>query len=161
MEEQEKEKAHHGKQANQKLKPYLVLQYLLKETDENHTQTALDIVSYLEDDCGITAERRSIYRDIEEINKAQLALEEGCTIQEAGDMLADDADDDLKLIVYDKAKKGFYVRQRHFDLTDIRLLAECVYSTKFNSEGQSSGFWMWSVTSSATTKPKRSATMHS
>ena len=133
----EKEQAHHGKQANQKLKPYLVLQYLLKETDENHTQTAMEIVAYLENDCGITAERRSIYRDIEEINKAQLALEEGCTIQEAEEMLSDDVDDDLKLIVYNKAKKGFYVRQRHFDLTDIRLLAECVYSTKFISEGQS------------------------
>ena len=133
----EKELPHHGRQPNQKLKPYLVLQYLLRETDENHIQKATEIVAYLEQDRGITAERRSIYRDIEEINKAQLALEEGCTIQEAEEMLADDPDDELKLIVYDKAKKGFYVRQRHFDLTDIRLLAECVYSTKFISEGQS------------------------
>ena len=134
---EEKEKAHHGKQVNQKLKPYLVLQYLLRETDENHIQKATEIVAYLEQDRGITAERRSIYRDIEEINKAQLALEEGCTIQEAEEMLADDPDDEMKLIVYDKAKKGFYVRQRHFDLTDMRLLAECVFSTKFISEGQS------------------------
>ena len=128
--------AHHGKQANQKLKPYLVLQYLLRETDENHLVTADNIVSYLELDCGITAERRSIYKDIEEINKANLLIEEECTIQEAEEMLKNDAAGDLKLIVYDKSKKGFYVRQRHFDLTDIRLLAECVYSTKFIAEGQ-------------------------
>ena len=130
------EKAHHGKQSNQKLKPYLVLQYLLRETDENHLVTADNIVSYLELDCGITAERRSIYKDIEEINKANLIIEEECTIQEAEEMLKDDAAGDLKLIVYDKSKQGFYVRQRHFDLTDIRLLAECVYSTKFIAEGQ-------------------------
>ncbi len=42
------------------MKPYLVMQYLLKYSDENHTVTALDIVAYLEENCGITAERRSI-----------------------------------------------------------------------------------------------------
>ena len=32
----------HGKKPNQKLKPYVVLQYLLKRTDENHAiQSAL------------------------------------------------------------------------------------------------------------------------
>ena len=41
-----------------------------------------------------------------------------------------------KLVVYDKSKKGFYVRQRHYQPQDIRLLAECVYSAKFLSAGQ-------------------------
>ena len=58
--------AKHGKQTNQKLKPYVVLQYLLKYSDENNTKSAYDIIGYLED-CGISAERRSIYRDIEDI----------------------------------------------------------------------------------------------
>lgn len=60
--------AKHGKQTNQKLKPYVVLQYLLKYSDENNTKSAYDIIGYLED-CGISAERRSIYRDIEDINR--------------------------------------------------------------------------------------------
>nr|QGT50980.1 transcriptional regulator [uncultured Firmicutes bacterium] len=127
--------AKHGKQFNQKMKPYLVLQYLLKNSDADHPRTSFDIIGYLEE-CGITAERRSIYRDIEEINKANLILEEDCTIDEAEEQLCEDEYNELKLIVYDKAKKGFYVRQRHFDLNDIRLLAECVYSTKFIAEGQ-------------------------
>ena len=59
----EKKPAQHGKKPNQKVKPYVVLQYLLKYTDENHVATALDICAYLEE-CGIFAERRSIYRDI-------------------------------------------------------------------------------------------------
>ena len=128
-------KPEHGKKPNQKIKPYVVLQYLLKNSDENNTKSAYDIIDFLEL-CGISAERRSIYRDIEEINKVALMLEEECTIEEAEDMLFDDEEDDLKLVIYDKHKKGFYVRQRHFDVEDIRLLAECVYSAKFIAEGQ-------------------------
>ena len=128
--------AKHGKKPNQKLKPYVVLQYLLKYTDENNVATAFDIIGYLKEDCDIDAERRSIYRDIEEINTVALMLEEECTIGEATAMLADDEDGELKLVVYDKKKKGFYVRQRKYDLNDIRLLAECVYSSKFISQGQ-------------------------
>ena len=130
-----KDEPKHGKQVNQKIKPYIVLQFLLRNTDEEHTVTAFDVVSYLQE-CGISAERRSIYRDIEEINKVSLMLEENCTIFEAEEMLLDDEDDELKLVVYNKTKKGFYVRQRHFDLNDIRLLAESIYSSKFLTEAQ-------------------------
>ena len=132
----EEKPAQHGKKPNQKLKPYVVLQYLLKYTDENNVATAFDIIGYLKEDCDIDAERRSIYRDIEEINTVALMLEEECTIGQAAQMLADDEDGELKLVVYDKKKKGFYVRQRKYDLNDIRLLAECVYSSKFISQGQ-------------------------
>ena len=58
-----------GKSANQKLKTYLVMQFLLRNTDERHPALMQDILEYLCEDCGIEAERRSIYRDIEDINK--------------------------------------------------------------------------------------------
>jgi len=58
-------------------------------------------------------------------------LEEECRIETAAEMLKAEDGEDLKLVVYDEHKKGFYIRQRHFDLNDIRLLAECVYSAKF------------------------------
>lgn len=125
--------AHHGKRANQKIKPYVVLQYLLKYSDEDHPQTAYDIIGFLEEH-GIEAERRSIYTDIREINKVALMLEADCSIDEAHEMLEDD--DSQKLVIYDPHRKGFYVNQRHFDLNDMRLLAECVYAAKFVSEGQ-------------------------
>ena len=105
-------KSHKGKQPNQKLKPYLVLQYLLKYS-----------------------ERRSIYSDIEEINKAMLIIEEEITAEEAEEMLAEEDAD--RYVVYDKSKKGFYVRQRHYTFDDIRLLAEAIYSAKFLTEKQS------------------------
>ena len=97
--------AKHGKQINQKIKPYVVLQFLLKFSDENNVCSAFDIIAFLED-CGLSAERRSIYRDIEEINKVSLMLENECSIDEAEEMLLDDEDDELKLVVYDKNKKG-------------------------------------------------------
>ena len=124
----------HGKKNNQKLKPYLVLQHLLRHTDENHVLDAYEIVSYLQDECGIYAERRSIYRDIDEINKAMLVLEYGINVHEAEERLQENEDE--KVIIYDKGKKGFYTKQRHYDSDDIRLLAECVYSAKFLSAGQ-------------------------
>lgn len=128
--------AEHGKKSNQKLKPYIVLQYLLKATDENHVATAYDIIAFLEE-CGITAERRSIYRDIEDINKVLWLMENtDRTIADAEEAIAADENGEEKIVIYDKSRKGFYVRQRHFDLNDIRLLAECVYSAKFIAQGQ-------------------------
>ena len=35
--------AEHGKRNNHKMKPYFVLQYLLKNSDANHTKSAYDI----------------------------------------------------------------------------------------------------------------------
>ncbi len=129
-------KAKHGKQNNQKMKPYLVMQYLLKHTDENNVITADNIVSYLDVDCSITAERRSVYRDIEEINKAMIMIENECDIFEAEEILKDDTYNEEKFIVYDKSRKGFYASRRNYDVYDIRLLAECVYSAKFLSKDQ-------------------------
>lgn len=135
--------AQHGKKQNQKLKPYLVQQYLLKNTDEDHVASAYDIIDFLEQ-CGVAAERRSIYRDIEDINKVMWLMEnkqddeDGIDIDAAEEALVSDENDAEKTIVYQKhAKdKGFYVRQRRYDPNDIRLLAECVYSAKFLSQGQ-------------------------
>jgi len=139
--ENKKQKKHpnlnHGKQNNQKMKPYLVMQYLLKYSDENNVLSAYNIVDYLEEDCGINAERRSVYRDIDEINKAMLMIENEIDIDEATEWLENDVYDEEKFIVYDKSKKGFYTRRSHYDVYDIRLLAECVYSAKFLDKTQS------------------------
>ena len=127
--------AQHGRKPYQKEKPFVVLQYLLKHTDENNVVTAYDILAFLEE-CGIYAERRSIYRDIDEINRVMWMLENGSTMEEAETAIAADEYDSEKTVVYDKSRKGFYVQQRHYDINDIRLLAECVYSAKFIVQGQ-------------------------
>lgn len=140
-------KSSHGKRDNQKLKPYLVQQYLLRNTDADHVLTSYDIIEFLES-CGIAAERRSIYRDIEDINKVMWLMDvksfdeedDGITIEDAIAALDADADDSEKAIVCKRhvqgKNKGFYAKRRRYDELDIRLLAECVYSAKFLSKGQ-------------------------
>lgn len=136
MSREKKENPEHGKKHNQKLKPYLVLQYLMRETDENNVRTADDIAAYLVEFCNIPAERRSIYEDIKAINRVLLMLEEECDIDEAIEMLEGEGGEEYKTVVYDKNRKGFYVCRRNYEADDIRLLAECVYAAKFINEGQ-------------------------
>ena len=128
------DKGCHGRQHNQKMKPYLVWQYLLKNTDKKHPKKADDVATYLEQDCGIYAERRSIYRDIEEINKAFIMLGQGCTAEEAEEILEEDEYNEEKVIL--KCKQGFYARPINYTANDIRLLAECIYSAKFLEKSQ-------------------------
>jgi predicted DNA-binding transcriptional regulator YafY len=134
---EEKKQAQHGKKNDQKMKPYLVYEYLMRYSDANHVVSANELVGYLQE-CGISAERRSIYKDIEEINKALLltqrdgyGIPRAETVEEAEELLQDDKE---KTIIYDSHRKGFYVRKRHYKVDDIRLLAECVYSAKFIDE---------------------------
>ncbi len=123
-----------GKRAYQKLKPYIVLQILQRETDENHVLSAVEIAAAL-DELGIEAERRSIYRDIEEINIVNWLLEnKGSTVDEAAAAIEADKYDAQKVIVYDSSRKGFYVCKRRYGFQQIRLLAESVYTAKFLSE---------------------------
>lgn len=121
-----------GRKEHQKLKSFIVLQYLLKNTDEDHPVSARDIIDYLAD-FGIYAERRSIYRDIQEINEVMYALDNDCTIAFASEAIAEDADSEEKIIVYDPERKGFYAQRRNYEPIDIRLLAECVHASKFVS----------------------------
>ena len=122
----------HGKKKNQKMKPFLVYQYLMRHTDENHVITGEDICSAMADIYDIEAERRGIYRDIDEINKAILAFEEEIPMEEAEEMIEED--DSLKNIIFDKHQKGFCMQQRYY--TDIQLLVESVYASKYLSEPQ-------------------------
>ena len=122
-----------GRKVDQKLKPYLVFNYLMKYSDAEHVVSASELVAYLQE-IGISAERRSVYKDIAEINKAiYISENEDCDILEAEEAVEDDEE---KAVVYDVHKKGFYVRQRHYELDDIRLLAESVYAAKFINQSQ-------------------------
>ncbi len=78
-------------------------------SDENHDFTATDIIQYLEDEYGITAERRSIYRDID-------------ALQEVFDF-------DIE------SKQGghFRLTSRQFEFADLQIIAECIDAAKFIS----------------------------
>ena len=122
--------AKHGKQTNQKLKPYVVLEYLMKYSDANNTKSAYDIIGYLEG-CGISAERRSIYKDIEDINRIMLMLQEDIDLDEVDMMIAEAEEsgdeeeiNDLKPVLYDKNKKGltsWFLPLKIYLLNDLKF----------------------------------------
>ncbi len=128
-----------GKQNNQRLKCYLVYKYLMENSDENHNVKAEEIAAHLIENMGIMAERRSIYKDIDEINRVLYALRHGIAIDEVEQDIEDNQDDDWRAIVYDGSKtpKGYYVKYRfydieeEYDLNDIRTIIACLYSAKF------------------------------
>lgn len=88
---------------------------------------------------GIDAERRSIYRDIEEINKALWLLEnedDDADIFAAEKAIETDENDSEKFIVYDRHLKDFRVVRRKYELSDIRLMAECIYASRYISQSE-------------------------
>lgn len=122
-----------GRKYNQRMKHFLVLQFLLQATDEEHFVGTDGIIEHL-NSLGIYADRRSIYRDIEDINIAMVMQEQECSIEDAITALQEDED---LITIANKHKKGFYVRRRPMDVNDVRLAAECVHAAKFISETQS------------------------
>lgn len=123
----------HGKQPFQMAKSYIVLRYLMENTDENHVVSADDICGYLLVH-GISAERRSVYRDMDAINKAAYMLMNDCDIQEASEVIDGDEDNEFKIIAYKTSPRGYYFQPQEYMLSDIRLLAEGIYASKFISE---------------------------
>ena len=97
-----------ARSAYQKLKPLYIMNYLLQNTDEDHPVTVNQIISYLEAQ-GISAERKSIYSDIEALQYF------GLDIVQAGS----------------GRSCGYYVAHRNFELPELKLLVDSVQSSKF------------------------------
>lgn len=126
---EEKKQGHKGK--GQKYKSLLVWDILLKKTDENHALRMVDIQKHLKN-YGIDAERHSIKRDIDDIllllnKEIDFDLDE-LEIEER-DLLGYEVE-------YDSAQHGYKVSRRPYDFEELRLLAECVRSSKFISKTQ-------------------------
>lgn len=102
-----------GKSTNQKLKILYVLQMLTENTDEEHPMSTADIISGLAAR-GIDAERKSIYDDIE-------------NLQRFG----------VDIISRRSEPKGYYVASRDFELPELKLLVDAVQSSKFITEKKS------------------------
>ena len=67
------------KKPNQRMKHYLAYEYLRLNTDENNTASANTIAEYISGEYGISAERRSVYKDIEELNTILYMLDNDIT----------------------------------------------------------------------------------
>ena len=93
--------------AHKKLKLLYLAQYFRQQTDEEHPKTVQEMIAYLEG-CGITAERKSIYDDL------QLLELWGMDIQ----------------MVRGK-RFGYFLGQREFQLPELKLLIDVVQASPF------------------------------
>lgn len=134
MEEREKDKEElkegSGRKEHQRMKHFLVYMYLLKNTDEANPATGDFIADELRKK-GINAERRSIYKDIKELNIAFIMVDRNCTYKKAEELL--NKNEKLEVIKY-KHSHGFYTARRPISPKNARLLAECVYNARFIPE---------------------------
>lgn len=85
---------------------------LQKYSDENHPLSMGDILFYLDQDYQLAAEERSVSRDLQ-------------FLRDNGGL--------LDLVIEGGQGKKYRVTQRPFDMSDLRLLAECVSATRFIS----------------------------
>ncbi len=102
-----------GKSKRQKMKILYIMQMLMENTDEEHAISTADIIAGLEAQ-GISAERKSVYDDIEMLKLFGL------------DILSRRSE-----------PKGYYMASRDFELPELKLLVDAVQSSKFITEKKS------------------------
>ena len=96
-----------AKSANQKLKLLYLKKILEEQTDEDHPMAVAEMIGQLEQ-YGVSAERKSIYDDLEALRLFGLD------------------------IVQSKGKTtGYYIASRDFELPELKLLVDSVQSSKF------------------------------
>ncbi len=99
-----------AKSENQKLKLLAVLEHLKKYSDEENTVSVAEIIEALEKE-GISAERKSIYTDIETL------IDWGYDI----------------VSVREGRRTGYFLASREFETAELKLLVDAVQSSKFLS----------------------------
>ena len=95
------------KSSNQKLKPWFLYRILLENTDENNPMTMAQIITELSR-YGVSAERKSIYSDIELLVNAGV------------DIVSEKRD-----------RHVYYIGSRDFQMAELKLLVDCVQASKF------------------------------
>ncbi len=91
-----------------KRKLLAVIEILNKYSDEEHPLNAGNIIERLNSEYGISAERKSLYRDIAVLRECGIDIERT-----------------------ESTKDGYYIAQRRFGVYEIRLLADAVLSSRF------------------------------
>lgn len=103
-----------SKQSNQKLKLLQLNKFFLENTDENHTSSINEIIDYLQA-LGISAERKSLYDDFEQLRTFGTEV----------------------MTVKTKNGTGYYVADRLFEVSELKLLVDAVQVAKFITDKKS------------------------
>ncbi len=105
-----------AKSEGQKLKLLYILKWLSERTDEAHAMSGQEIIAALEQE-GITAERKSIYSDIQALRDFGYDI----------------------ITTKKRDNSGYYMASREFELAELKLLVDAVQSSKFITAKKSKG----------------------
>ena len=105
-----------AKSEGQKLKLLYILKWLTERTDETHAMSGQEIIEALEKE-GISAERKSIYSDIQALRDFGYDI----------------------LTTKKRNNSGYYMASREFELAELKLLVDAVQSSKFITAKKSKG----------------------
>ena len=102
------------KSDNQKLKIFYILDYLQRNSHEDHPVRAVELIEMLDKQHNIVCERKTIYSDI-------------AALQEYG----------VDIVSLPGKSGGYYIASRNFELPELKLLIDAVQSSRFLTEKKS------------------------
>ena len=100
--------------SDQKLCTLYLMEIMLKRTDDEHMLNASELCTILDQEYGISTDRRTIYTEKEVLDKFGLDIQ-----QKKGKC------------------PGYYIGARDFELPELKLLVDAVQSSKFITEKKS------------------------
>ena len=102
------------KSDNQKLKIFYILDYLEKNSHQDHPVRAAELMSMLERQHNIVCDRKTVYSDI-------------AALQDYG----------VDIVSIPGKNGGYYIASRNFELPELKLLINAVQSSKYLTEKKS------------------------
>ena len=102
------------KSDNQKLKIFYILDYLQRNSHQNHPVRASELLSMLERQHNIVCDRKTVYSDIAAL-----------------------IDYGVDIVSIPGKNGGYYIASRNFELPELKLLIDAVQSSRFLTEKKS------------------------
>ena len=102
------------KSDNQKLKIFYILDYLQRNSHQDHPVRAAELLSMLEHQHNIVCDRKTVYSDI-------------AALQDYG----------VDIVSIPGKNGGYYIASRNFEIPELKLLIDAVQSSRFLTEKKS------------------------
>ena len=103
-----------AKSDNQKLKIFYILDYLKRNSHQDHPVRANELISMLDRNHNIACDRKTVYSDI-------------AALQEYG----------VDIVSIPGRNGGYYIASRNFELPELKLLIDAVQSSRYLTEQKS------------------------
>ncbi len=102
------------KSDNQKLKIFYILDYLQRNSHQDHPVRAMELLDMLQRQHQISCDRKTVYSDI-------------AALQDLG----------VDIVSTPGKNGGYYIASRNFELPELKLLIDAVQSSRFLTEKKS------------------------